>query len=76
MTRLSTLDSLSLNINSTDLIVTDLVPYSEYEVMVAALTGEGSGPYTNPLVLQTKQDGKQYLVLAYTSDFIELGLSC
>lgn len=40
------------------LTVGDLVPYSGYEVAVAALTEEGKGPYTEPFALQTEQDGK------------------
>ena len=67
MTRLSTLDSVSLSTNTTELVVTDLVPYSEYEVKIAALTKEGSGPYTESFILQTEQDGKKVGKLASTS---------
>lgn len=56
--RLSTLSSVSLSTNGTVLTVCDLVPYSGYEVAVSALTNEGSGPYTDPIILQTEQDGK------------------
>ncbi len=62
VTRLSNaMDSVSLNTSKTEIVVTDLVPYSEYEVMIAALTREGSGPCTDPLILQTEQDGKLLL---------------
>lgn len=55
---LSTLTSTSLTTNDTELTVTGLVPYSGYEVTVAAFTSEGSGPHTDPFLLQTEQDGK------------------
>lgn len=57
VTRLSTLESVLLNTSKTEILVTNLVPYSEYEVIIAALTREGSGPYTD-LFIQTEQDGK------------------
>ena len=58
VTRLSTLDSVLLSTNITEAVVTDLVPYSEYELKIAASTREGIGPYTESLILQTEQDGK------------------
>ena len=35
-----------------------LVPYSEYEVIVAAFTQEGSGPYSDSFIVHTEQDGE------------------
>ena len=66
ITRLSTLVSTTLITNATQLVVARLVPYNGYEVTMAAFTSEGSGPHTEPLFLQTEQDGKashKYILL-------------
>ena len=58
ITRLSTQSSLSYHTNVTEMVVEGLVPYSEYEVIVAAFTQEGSGPYSDSFIVHTEQDGE------------------
>lgn len=43
--------------NSTSVIVSYLRPFSEYNVSVAANTVIGKGPFTDPSVFHTPQDG-------------------
>ena len=58
VTRLSENESIFLISDDSILEVLFLVPYSRYEVVIAANTMEGSGPYSESLVLQTDEDGK------------------
>jgi len=45
--------------------ISGLVPFVEYSVRVAALTSSGTGPYTNPPVVQTSgEDGKLMSMLS------------
>lgn len=59
---LATLDIVPFTTNSTVLTVGDLVPYSRYEVEVAALNKEGNGPYTEVILVQTNEDGQSKLL--------------
>ena len=71
ITRLSTLVTTTLITNTTQLLVVRLVPYNGYEVTMAAFTSEGSGPHTEPLFLQTDQEGKdshKYILLKVSLD--------
>ena len=39
-------------------VLTGLTPYTNYSVQVAAVNDGGTGPYSNPLTVETLQDGE------------------
>ena len=56
-----------LRTTDNELTVQMLTPYSDYECSVAAVTVE-HGPYSDPVLVQTLQDGKfQYSLIQFVS---------
>lgn len=72
VTLLSTLVSMTHFSNTTEHVITHLIPYSEYEVRIAALTREGSGPLTQPFIFQTEQDGNVSIYILFEVDTVAL----
>lgn len=54
---LETESLIQLNVTDTDIIVSNLKPYTTYEVMVAAYTSVGRGPFSVIQTLQTQESG-------------------
>ena len=55
--------SYSLNSTVTERVVSDLTPFTMYEVKVAAHTSAGRGPFTAIQNIQTQESGTLILVL-------------
>ena len=61
-TRVGTSDMMSENINSgTTHAISGLVAYVDYSVIVAAVNINGTGPFSNPVVGRSGEDGEKYL---------------
>ena len=56
-TRTGTSDMISVN-SGTTLIISGLVAYVDYSVTVAARTVNGTGPFSNPVVQRSGEDGE------------------
>ncbi len=54
----SVTDYLDFFIEENSLIVDSLKPYTKYDIVVAASTHEGMGPFSEALTVQTEEDGK------------------
>lgn len=52
----------SITTNSTKIQLPHLRPFSEYSFSVAASTGVGSGPFIEPVTINTPEAGKQTIV--------------
>ncbi len=52
---------VSLTSTTTEIVVMDLLPYTEYSFRVAAVT-VAEGPYTAELVARTAEDGMERLL--------------
>ena len=55
-------DNFLLFSNSTALTITNLKPFRTYICFIAAQTSVGTGPYGNPFVFYTPDDGKEFNV--------------
>ena len=51
-------DRFQFNSNTTFLEITNLMPYRTYVCIVAAATSVGLGPFSEPVILETPEDGK------------------
>lgn len=50
-----------LNVTDTDITVSNLQPFTQYEVSVAAHTSAGKGPFSAPQIVQTQESGRTFL---------------
>ena len=50
--------SLSVSAPNTSLVLSDLVPYSNYTISVRAFTSAGPGEYSDVIVDRTEEDGE------------------
>ena len=58
-TRVGSSDMMSENVNSgTTHTISGLVAYVNYSVIVAAMNVNGTGPFSNPLVERSGEDGQ------------------
>ena len=57
VTELQSGDSRNFSVSETRLLVSSLHPYFNYECSVAAAT-VGLGPFSNPTIVRTLQDGR------------------
>ena len=58
-TRVGTSDTMSENVNSgTTHTISGLVAYVDYSVIVAAVNFNGTGPFSNPVVEMSGEDGE------------------
>lgn len=48
-----------LNVTDTDITVSNLQPFIQYEVTVAAHTSAGRGPFSTPQIIQTQESGRR-----------------
>ena len=61
-TTVGTSDAMSENVNSgTTHTISGLVAYVNYSVTVAAVNVNGTGPFSNPVVGRSGEDGEKYL---------------
>ena len=56
-----------LTTSDRELLVDELVPYTRYKIQIAAGTAEGTGPFTDSLIVQTEQDGTNFFVRFFLS---------
>ena len=54
-------DSQEYSTEDEFLVLEDLKPHTKYDVMVAASTREGLGPYSELLAVMTQEDGKVWV---------------
>ena len=58
-TRVGSSDMMSVNVNSgTICTISELVAYVNYSLIVAARTVNGTGPFSNPVVQRSGEDGE------------------
>ena len=57
---LDTNDETQTNINETSLVVTDLTPFTDYEISIAAHNGAGRGPFSVSVTVETEETGKYF----------------
>ena len=61
-TRVGSSDMMSINVNSgTTHIMSGLVAYVNYSVIVAAANVNGTGPFSSPVVRKSGEDGEFHL---------------
>lgn len=49
-----------LDVTDTDITVSNLQPFTQYEVTVAAHTSAGRGPFSAIQIVQTQESGREY----------------
>ena len=65
-TRDGSSDMMSANVNNvTTHTISGLVAYVNYSVMVAAVNGNGTGPFSNPVLSKSGQNSKLKYVSTY-----------
>ena len=57
--------SFQLFSTNTTLLVESLFPFTTYNLLIAASTSVGTGPFSMLLTLQTPEDGTYNIVLSY-----------
>ena len=62
LTRDTETDYLKYTTDENVFVLEDLIPYTKYDVIVAASTQEGIGPFTEVLMVQTEEDGTKVFI--------------
>ena len=58
-------DTMIVNVNETTLSISGLFACVEYSVIVAAVNGNGTGPFSKPVIATSGEDSEFYYMHIY-----------
>ena len=55
-------NSVVINANESSVALHSLIPFMNYTVLLQVTTNKGSGPLSNPILVQTGEDGRFFMI--------------